>query len=119
MTIDRKKPGVAFWASVVVVVLLVAYPLSFGPACWWFATPGSQLPSSDPEMNHAPRLYWPIGWLAQHGPERVADAIFWYAKLRNRVIALPVDPAGSDWYDSRLHSLIKATVCGSRPFAEP
>jgi hypothetical protein len=29
---DRKKPGVAFWATVVVVVLLVAYPLSFGPA---------------------------------------------------------------------------------------
>ena len=31
---DRKKPGVAFWATVVVVVALVAYPLSFGPACW-------------------------------------------------------------------------------------
>ena len=29
---DRKKPGVAFWATVVVVVVLVAYPLSFGPA---------------------------------------------------------------------------------------
>jgi hypothetical protein len=33
MTSDRKKPGVAFWATVVVVVLL-AYPISFGPACW-------------------------------------------------------------------------------------
>jgi hypothetical protein len=32
--IDRKKPGVAFWATVVVVVLLVLYPLSFVPACW-------------------------------------------------------------------------------------
>jgi hypothetical protein len=31
---DRKKPGVAFWATVVVVVVLMAYPLSFGPACW-------------------------------------------------------------------------------------
>jgi hypothetical protein len=29
---DRKKPGVAFWATVVVVVLLVGYPLSIGPA---------------------------------------------------------------------------------------
>ena len=29
-----KKPGVAFWAMVVVVAVLVAYPLSFGPACW-------------------------------------------------------------------------------------
>ena len=34
MTSDRKKPGVAFWATVVVVVILVGYPLSIGPACW-------------------------------------------------------------------------------------
>jgi hypothetical protein len=31
---DRKKPGVAFWATVVVVVALVGYPLSFGPFLW-------------------------------------------------------------------------------------
>ena len=31
---DRKKPGVAFWATVALVAVLVAYPLSFGPACW-------------------------------------------------------------------------------------
>lgn len=31
---DRKKPGVACWASVVLVVVLLGYPLSFGPACW-------------------------------------------------------------------------------------
>jgi hypothetical protein len=34
MTSDRKKPGVAFWATVVLVVVVVGYPLSFGPACW-------------------------------------------------------------------------------------
>jgi hypothetical protein len=32
MTSDRKKPGVAFWATAVVVMLLVSYPLSIGPA---------------------------------------------------------------------------------------
>ena len=31
---DRKKPGVAFWATVVLVVVLTLYVLSFGPACW-------------------------------------------------------------------------------------
>jgi hypothetical protein len=31
---DRKKPGVAFWATVLMVAVLVGYPLSFGPACW-------------------------------------------------------------------------------------
>jgi multisubunit Na+/H+ antiporter MnhB subunit len=30
----HKKPGVAFWATVALAVVLVAYPLSFGPACW-------------------------------------------------------------------------------------
>ena len=29
--IGRKKPGLAFWATVVVVVIVVAYPRSFGP----------------------------------------------------------------------------------------
>jgi hypothetical protein len=32
---DRNKPGVAFWVTVVVVVVLVAYPLSLWPA-WRF-----------------------------------------------------------------------------------
>ncbi len=32
MTPSRKQPGMAFWATVVVVAMLVAYPLSMGPA---------------------------------------------------------------------------------------
>jgi hypothetical protein len=31
---DHKKPGVAFWATVAVVVVLMLYVLSLGPACW-------------------------------------------------------------------------------------
>jgi hypothetical protein len=31
---DRKKPGVAFWATVMVASLAALYVLSFGPACW-------------------------------------------------------------------------------------
>ena len=30
---DRKKPGVAFWATVALVAVLL-YVASFGPACW-------------------------------------------------------------------------------------
>ena len=33
MTTNSKKPGVAYWMTVVIVVVLM-YPLSFGPACW-------------------------------------------------------------------------------------
>jgi hypothetical protein len=31
---DRQKLGVAFWATVVLAVVLVGYPLSVGPAAW-------------------------------------------------------------------------------------
>ena len=34
-TFDRKKSDVAFWVTVSLVVALVGYPLSFGPACWF------------------------------------------------------------------------------------
>ncbi len=31
---DRKKPGVAFWTTVTLVVLLVGYPLAIGPCMY-------------------------------------------------------------------------------------
>jgi len=40
---DRNKPGVTFWTTVVVGAALLAYPLSFGPACW--IAEGDRLPS--------------------------------------------------------------------------
>ena len=57
MSIDRKAPSAAFWATVVVVVALVAYPLTFGPACWLVS------------HLHAPQrplrlLYWPLARVA-------------------------------------------------------
>jgi hypothetical protein len=80
---DPKKPGLVFWASVIVVVALIAYPLSFGPACWWFSSRLSETrafgASEGPDPLCAPRMYWPIGWAAQNAPRQVGDAIFWYA----------------------------------------
>jgi hypothetical protein len=55
MTPSRKKPGVAFWATVVVAAL-IAYPVSFGPACW--------LTSRRTDRWTCPRamiVYWPLG----------------------------------------------------------
>jgi hypothetical protein len=56
--IDRKKPGLAFWASAVLVAVLVGYPLSFGPACWvtsWTDCGASAIP-----IIYKPivRLFW-------------------------------------------------------------
>jgi hypothetical protein len=39
---DRKKPGEAFWATVILIGVLLGYPLSFGPAeyvAWRFGDP--------------------------------------------------------------------------------
>jgi hypothetical protein len=102
MNSDRKKPSVAFWAIVVVVVFLVAYPLSFGPACWWVSR------SADPELvswsvlgaapePRAPGIYWPIGWLAENGPRPLSRFICWYATAWKRGVYLPADRDGNNW----------------------
>src|SRR5262245_4621476 len=61
---SRKKPGVAFWATVVVVVVLLAYPLSMGPACWIFWQPGDP-----PRLGRTLQwTYRPLEWPVEHGP---------------------------------------------------
>jgi hypothetical protein len=93
---DRKKPGVAFWVT---VVALVGYPLSFGPACWWLSNSAILVDKSpiggsleypvdnDSDLDlgaRAPRMYWPVGWLAWHGPRPISRAICWYATAGRR-----------------------------------
>jgi hypothetical protein len=102
----RKHPSAALWLTVALVVVLVAYPLSFGPACWWFSSEISTF-DAKPPVRRAPRAYFPIGWLAQHGPQPVGDAIFWYATFYNDSILLPTNMAGSEWYDSGVHFLLR------------
>lgn len=89
MTSNRKKPGMAFWAIAVVVVALVLYPLSFGPACWWFSNPEPH------SRGFAPRIFWPMGWVATNGPEPCRRAIRWYALLAIDGVDLPTDLNGS------------------------
>jgi hypothetical protein len=61
---SRKKPGLAFWATVVVAVVLLLYPLSFGPACWLFANDSL----SYHQFDYA---YRPLVDLAVNGPSIV------------------------------------------------
>jgi len=63
MTSDGKKPGVAFWTTVVVVVVLVAYPLSFGPASAIFG-PRQLLAGlrPDPLFDAYQAFYRPVHW---------------------------------------------------------
>ena len=65
---SRKKPGVAFWATVAVVVVLVAYPLSFGPAIWTTA----HFSICHPFVE---RAYWPILWTICYGPSSIGNLL--------------------------------------------
>jgi hypothetical protein len=69
---SNKKPGVAFWATSVIVVALVAYPLSFGPACW-----GVRRGLIPPQT--AARVYGPILRQSGYFPGIAHRAIVAYA----------------------------------------
>src|SRR5689334_4037306 len=73
MTSDRKKPGVAFWAAVAVVVALVLYPLSFGPWCWLTA-------QADRGSTFVPAIYRPVTRAAETN-RKLSAAIRWYASI--------------------------------------
>jgi hypothetical protein len=77
MPSDRKKPGVAFWATVVVVVA-VLYVLSIGPA----------LLINEKITGHGGRFtqacdvfYAPLRVVYYHGPQKLRDALDWYGHL--------------------------------------
>jgi hypothetical protein len=107
MTPDRKKPGVAFWATVVAVVVLIGYPLSIGPACWWF--PGPTPPYGDTTSHFAHRMYWPAGWLAVHAPRSVGDAIFFYVGLgTTHEVLIPTKRDADVWYSTTARSIEKS-----------
>jgi hypothetical protein len=72
---SRKKPGVAFWATVVVVVLLIGYPLSIGPACWIT----SRLGFGDEFVSTAYQPILRAVKTAEGSP--LDDALMWYAYL--------------------------------------
>ena len=74
---DRKKPGVAFWATVV-LVLSVLHVVGFGPACWWFSRHRDFHDSRLKDCGSV--IYAPLGRVAIHAPI-IGDALLWYASL--------------------------------------
>jgi hypothetical protein len=71
---DRKKPGVAFWATVVVVVALVmGYPLSIGPAIWLTARGYFREATVQ-------SFYLPVLWSAAQA-ESLESAVTWWGTL--------------------------------------
>ena len=79
MIASPKKPGVAIWATAVVVAALVAYPLSAGPASWVCR---HRLASETMVTS----IYAPIIWLIDN-PSRplydtwIGNLFEWYISL--------------------------------------
>jgi hypothetical protein len=72
---SRKKPGIVFWATVVAVSALFAYPLSFGPACWI----SSRLNAGTQAVTV---VYRPVTWCLREDYAATLDsAVRWYAGL--------------------------------------
>jgi len=72
-----RKPGVAFWATVVVVVVLMAYPLTFGPACWlsgWIKLPSF----ADQGLR---RVYGPLADYTISEENSATAALWWWTCL--------------------------------------
>lgn len=61
------------------VAVLVGYPLSFGPACWWMSRLCEERIVGEYNFRRVPTGYWPIGYAAKHGPRSLHAAIAWFA----------------------------------------
>ena len=73
---DRKKPGVAFWATAALVVVLVVYPLSFGPACW--------MADSNPIIRRPVlKVYYPLILAASRVSSPALNALYRWGRLRS------------------------------------
>jgi hypothetical protein len=71
-----KKPGMAFWATVVMVVS-AAYVLSAGPIR--FLWNRGMLPEWSAHPISA--FFAPLNWLGKSGPEPIRVALVWYVQL--------------------------------------
>lgn len=70
---EQKKPGVGFWATVVVVTLLVLYPVSFGPACWFTSR-------FEYGRRQMPFVYRPVTWVMEKGPSQFESIMRSYCR---------------------------------------
>ncbi len=97
---SRKKPGMAFWATVVVAVALL-YVLSFGPACWLTAQPWHNVINND-GWDMPPRwmqIYRPFGIILNQGASPLRTAVNWWATFGVKRTSCAVVPVGSGRYD--------------------
>lgn len=74
-----KKPHSIGWYAAWIVLALVMYVASFGPASWMRYHYGHFFKLGLGRAIDA--AYSPIIWLRWHGPDWLVEAILWYARL--------------------------------------
>jgi len=67
----ERRPAIGFWLTVAAVVMLAAYPLSAGPACWLWAR------GALPTGGWPYRIYSPL-FAASSWNSQVREASAWY-----------------------------------------
>jgi len=73
---DRKKPGVAFWVTVVVGLSLL-YAISYLPATWLRRQDWSPEWVDDVYLC----IYAPVTWIDEYGPDVARRFLRWYTGL--------------------------------------
>jgi hypothetical protein len=71
---NERKPTAGFWIAAALVVMLVGYPLSFGPVCWIV----SRIDSCSSTVLC---LYRPLDWLALESPSSVGKLLASFGQL--------------------------------------
>src|SRR4051794_20938257 len=92
---DRKKPGVALWAAVALAVVLVGYPLTFGPACWFNERTGRAVSGGYGFAGVGDRFifitYRPFFEIDGPYPRSIwSELIHWYAEVGTRNASLVI-----------------------------
>jgi hypothetical protein len=101
--VNRRERWAKWTLAAVLVGLPVLYVLSFGPACWWFTIPSGQsgnFPGTNDPLPQvrARQIYWPIGWVAMHGPLPLERLLAWYATLGGHEVIVPMTAEEGGWW---------------------
>ncbi len=88
MTEPARQKHFRGWIPVAILVMLLVYPLSFGPACWMARTGITW--NYDRKLRLLNVIYSPVYWIYQRSPLIVQQQIQNYANLgvRHGTIAL-------------------------------
>ena len=70
----NRHPGIVTWAILGLVALLLAIPVTFGPAVWLQARYKFK-------RTRVEKIYGPVLWAAVYGPEPVTATIHWWGDL--------------------------------------